>query len=212
MNYKIKRGEQEFGPYSLAEIRQYFGEGRIIATDLAKSEAMDAWLPMTKVIGGLEMDHPLGADIVPGTRRSPANFIRPPDLHWALVLLLTVVTCGIFGIVWIFIQAAWAKKADPSSKAAAMFALYIALLVPYVLAMLSEERTWNLVGLFFYVACVVCYIVGIFSIRRAMHRHYKDAPFRVHLNGALTFFFNIYYFQYHFNRINEWHATGIPPR
>jgi hypothetical protein len=34
----------------------------------------------------------------------------------------------------------------------------------------------------------------------------------LHLNGVLTFFFNVYYFQYHYNRINEWHKTGVFPQ
>jgi hypothetical protein len=212
MNYRIKRGDQEFGPYSLAELKQYISEGRIIPTDLAMSEGMEDWAPVSAVTGNVDVAVPLpGADTVqPGA--SPSDFIRPPDLHWALVLVITMVTCGIFGLVWIFVQAAWAKKADSKCNATLMFVFYIVGFAVYMAAILTENENYIVVGVLAYFVCVACYIIGIFSIRRAIHNYYKDAPFQLHLNGVLTFFFNVYYFQYHYNRITEWHKTGVFPQ
>ena len=101
MNYKIKRGDQEFGPYSLVDLKRYVAEGRIAATDLARSEGMEDWAPVSQVTGDMEITQPAVAPAtvagmpagVPAT-----NLIPPPDLHWALLLLLMFVTCGIFGI------------------------------------------------------------------------------------------------------------------
>ena len=212
MNYRIKRGDQEFGPYSLAELKQYVAEGRIIPTDLARSEGMEDWAPIAEVTGNVDVTAPVTGAEPAMQGRSPADFIRPPELHWALVLLITVVTCGIFGMVWIFVQAAWAKKADPRCNATLMFVIYLVAFAVYMAAILTEDQRFLIVAGLSYVACVACYIVGIFSIRRAIHNYYQDAPFHLHLNGFLTFFLNVYYFQYHFTRVNEWHKTGVIPR
>ena len=61
MNYRIKRGEQEFGPYSLAELKQYLAEGRVVPTDLARSEGMDDWAPVQSVIGDIGLAQPVHA-------------------------------------------------------------------------------------------------------------------------------------------------------
>ena len=212
MNYRIKRGDQEFGPYSLAELKQYIAEGRIIPTDLARNEGMEDWEPIAEVTGNVDVSASVtGAEpAVQGC--STADFTRPPELHWALVLLITVVTCGVFGMVWIFVQAAWAKKADPRCNATLMFVIYLVAFAVYMAAILTEYQRFLILAGLSYVACVACYIVGIFSIRRAIHNYYHDAPFSLHLSGFLTFFLNVYYFQYHFTRINEWHKTGVIPR
>ena len=36
MNYSVKRGEQEFGPYTLAALQQYVAQGNISQQDLAR--------------------------------------------------------------------------------------------------------------------------------------------------------------------------------
>jgi len=43
-----------------------------------------------------------------------------------------------------------------------------------------------------------------FDMRRSMEEHYNGPePIGLRLSGVMTFFFGIYYFQYHFTRINE---------
>ena len=64
-----------------------------------------------------------------------ALFPRPPSLHWALVFLFTLLTFGIFGWVWYFIQSSWVKKIDKRSNATVYFICALAswlLLVPMV--------------------------------------------------------------------------------
>ena len=65
MHYKIKRGGQEFGPYSLADLKRYVSEGRIAPTDLAKSEGMDDWAFVSQVTGTMEIPQP-ALSSVPG--------------------------------------------------------------------------------------------------------------------------------------------------
>ena len=41
----------------------------------------------------------------------------PPSLHWALLLLLSIVSLGLFSRMWIFVQARFVKKIDPAGYA-----------------------------------------------------------------------------------------------
>ena len=59
----------------------------------------------------------------------------PPNLHWGLVLLIGCFTCGLFLIVWMFVQAAWMRKVDPRSKA---LTYYIVAIAVYVVMMVAE--------------------------------------------------------------------------
>ncbi|UGB38402.1 DUF4234 domain-containing protein [Frateuria soli] len=64
-----------------------------------------------------------------------ATLQTPPSLHWGRVFLLSVVTLGIFGIVWSFIQANWVRRIDPDSRAIAMMGAALACyFVGYLLA------------------------------------------------------------------------------
>jgi hypothetical protein len=46
-------------------------------------------------------------------------------------------------------------------------------------------------------------------MRSDIEEHYNSAePIALVLSGVMTFFFNVYYFQYHFTRINELKRSG----
>jgi hypothetical protein len=220
MNYRIKRGDQEFGPYSLAELKQYLAEGRVVPTDLALSEGMDEWAPVRTVIG----DIGLAQSTAPPSTGSLSLFGTgdaaelpavppPPGLHWALVLLLAVVTCGIFSIIWLFIQANWARKIDPRNKAMLLFIIYIVGafgaggLNAFAEGM-EMEGLVLLAGLI-NLAGIVCLIVGYFRIKDAMEATFGGAPLYLQMSGVLTFFFNVFYIQYHLTRISELYKRGV---
>ena len=52
MMFMIKRGDQEFGPYSGTDIRQYLSSGNIVETDLVRAEGTDRWLTVQDIVGG----------------------------------------------------------------------------------------------------------------------------------------------------------------
>lgn len=52
MMFMIKRGNQEFGPYSGTDIRQYLSSGNIVETDLVRAEGSDRWLTVQEILGG----------------------------------------------------------------------------------------------------------------------------------------------------------------
>lgn len=141
---------------------------------------------------------------------------RPPRLHWALVLLFTVITFGLFFIVWMFIQSIWVRRIDPKSKATGVLAIYVGLvLVGQVLAESSGVGSEGAVmGLLLVLAGSVVSIFGFFSMRRSMLNYCnQNQPGSLKLSAALTLFLNVFYFQYHMTRIAERDpGVGTPGR
>jgi hypothetical protein len=61
-----------------------------------------------------------------------------------------------------------------------------------------------------YLGSIVTWIIAVFKARSLLVEYYNTVePINLRLSGAMTFFFNIYYFQYHFTRIAEWKRTGM---
>ncbi len=50
MMYMIKRGDQEFGPYSGNDIQQYLSSGNIVETDMVRAEGSDRWLTVKDIL------------------------------------------------------------------------------------------------------------------------------------------------------------------
>jgi hypothetical protein len=50
VSYFILRNGQQYGPYSPADIERYLTVGGIVVTDLARTEEMNQWLPLSNII------------------------------------------------------------------------------------------------------------------------------------------------------------------
>lgn len=129
-------------------------------------------------------------------------FPTPPKLHWSLLLLLTVISFGVFQFVWMFVQSTWARKVDPESKATAFFAGDVFLfLLSLVFAASSDSGLQRFELPFLLGSCIVFY-AGVYSIRRTMLDHYnKVEATPLEMSGAMTFFFTLLHLQYHMTRI-----------
>ena len=251
MNYFISRGGQQHGPYTLAQLQQFFAQGQIVATDLAWSEGMTAWKPVTEVLGNIPAPPPAApqAGPAPGPATpnnygyqaptpvqvsygSPGGYTpagpapnpsspMPPDLHWALVLVITMV-CGIFGLVWFFMQASFVKKINPKSNA--IMLMVLAFCCPILILILSlgiaglatAANSPELaviavpVSILLYIGTIVLSLMAVFGMRRSLLDYYNTVePINLRLSGVMTFFFAPYYFQYHFSRIAAWKKTGV---
>jgi len=138
-------------------------------------------------------------------------------MHWFLVIVLTVITFGLFILFWAFRQASFVKKIDPASKAASLLALTVLGVVAQVgLVYASVGASANVMQqistavLILSIALFVVEMVLIFGMRKSMVTYYNSVePIGLQLSGIMTFFFNILYFQYHFSRIANWKRTGI---
>jgi hypothetical protein len=166
------------------------------------------------------------AAIQPGTvyAAAPTQAVPgpvPPDFHWALVLVISMF-CGIFRIVWLFVEAAFVKKIKPDSNFLVFLivgkcAEFGAGILLSAGVMLSAVRGGNeppagpiLVGVLVWLAGFAVFYVGIFKMRDAIQEYYNTVePINLRVSGVMTFFFPTFYFQHHFSRIAQWKKTGI---
>jgi hypothetical protein len=151
-----------------------------------------------------------GAPVVPG--------LIPPDFHWALVLLISFF-CSVFQIVWLFIEAGFVKKIDSESKGIAFLAgslvtQIVAVIVLFTSIGMNADRqepsfAFFVPFIFIMIAGTVLHFIGIFQMRSSLENYYNTVePINLRLSGVMTFFFAVYYFQYHFSRIANWKRTG----
>jgi len=236
MKYYIQRQLNEYGPYTLADLQRYVAQGSIQLADLTRSEGMTDWVPVSQVIGNIPI--PLAAGTAAGVSGggtvysggtvydgSTAGFgvqalpmqgnpIVPPDFHWGLVLLIGVVTCGLFFSAWMIVEAVFVRKIKPESKGLMFVIISIAL--SYVggfangfYSALNHTNPQPLSGLITLISVAIL-LVGAFQMRSDLEEYYNTTePINLQLSGVMTFFFAIFYFQHHFSRIAQWKKTGI---
>jgi len=215
MLYHVSRNGQNYGPYTLEDLRKYVASGNITPTDMAKSDDMPDWVPVSQILGMSAAAPPIDQPpLVPGYPTSNvALYPDPPNLHWVLVLVIGFFTCGLFCVVWDFVQSSWMRKVNPRSNA--LF-LYIAEFVVslfggagrgvliFTSAMHHAPHTYPAMGGVVLLVSLALLELARFDMRRSMEEHFNGPePIGLSLSGVMTFFFGIYYFQYHFNRINE---------
>lgn len=152
---------------------------------------------------------------------APPASAAPPSLHWFLVLVLSFFTGGLFGMIWFFIQASYVKRIDPTSKARMLLVVGILLSVAQGVIVVagtilattgSEIAVYASLGLsmLLLLASVICILVAVFGMRSSLVAYFNSVePINLRLSGAMTFFFNMLYFQYHLSRIADWKRTGV---
>jgi hypothetical protein len=208
MQYFVKRGEERFGPYNLADLQGYVQSGNILPDDLTQSEGMDSWVSVSQVLGNIPR--------IPGSADGTAIAVAPethlvelpPNWHWAIVLIAGVLTRNLFNLIWAMIQANWARKLSGDNKPLVLVAMYPAGMVAGVLTIaIFREPAFG--GLFI-IAGAIVYLVGVFSIRSAMEDYYNSTEnIGLTMSGVMTFFFSTVYIQYHINRLARWKKTGV---
>jgi uncharacterized membrane protein len=221
----VSRNGKTLGIYPEPDARDYYAQGRIAPHDLVWREGMAGWVAASELFGPAPQAaaEPIAPPVPPpmpaalSARQVPTfetNAPLPPKLHWTLVLLFTLLTFGLFVIVWLFIQAAWVKKIDPRSRALTMMAIYLALVVVgQAISAASEKESAEAAagGMLVLIGSVVA-VVGMFSMRRSMIDYYNSVePIGLKLSAALTFFFGLFYLQYHMTRIAKWKQGGVLP-
>jgi len=233
MNYWVAPGGQQQGPFSLADVRRMIAEGRVSMTDLAWAEGLPNWAPLSQVIpaeapafapapppppvAAQPNYGALGAQAVAAPVAAPTTGPIPPNLHWGLVLLLSLFTFGLFGLVWIFVEASFVKRLDPRNVSRALLIVAFLLEFAYVGLMVfagiagggNDVQVVAAMGSLIGLIITVLVIFAFFKMRSSLVQYYNTVePIGLKLSGVMTFFFNIYYFQHHFSRVAEWKRTG----
>jgi hypothetical protein len=214
MEYFVKRGEQSFGPYGLADLQKYVQSGNLVIDDMAQSEGMTDWVPLSQILGNIPALAIGDGGSAPLIAAEPQFVPLPPNLHWLIVLILGVLTRQLFNLVWALIQGNWARKLTGDNKPLVLVAMYPAGMVAGIMTMVLSRSTASpgLVGLggLFIIAGAIVYIVGMFSIKSAMEEYYTSTEnIGLQLSGVMTFFFSTVYIQYHINSIARWKKTGV---
>lgn len=216
MLYHISREGQNYGPYTLEDLQRYVASGNVLLTDMARAEDGAEWVPVSQILGTAPAPVP-GAPLVPtgyGVPAAPAPvggvYPDPPNLHWALVLVIGFFTCGLFWIVWNFVQAAWMRKVNPRSNAlwfyigSTVLSFGGSFVRVGLMAASGFHNPYIAMAVPIWLISVALNELGFFDIRRCMEEHYNGPePIGLSLSGVMTFFFGPFYFQYHMSRINE---------
>src|SRR3954462_15301756 len=184
MNYFIQRNGQEYGPYTLADLQRYVKSGEISPADMCRSEGMSGLLPVSQIVGNIPAPVQQPVQTVYGGAGSASmvdvsTLPKPPDLHWGIVFLFSVVTFSLFSYIWLLVQAAFVKKIDASSRAMTWLivciACYWAFPIITAVAGVSGHNSavegftalGQLGGLGFSIA-------GIFSMKESLEDYYNS--------------------------------------
>jgi hypothetical protein len=222
VNYYVARSGQQYGPYTEETVRSYVAAGSLLASDNIRAETSQTWSTIAQEFQIPQTAPPMVAQpqMVPQYGQAPqypqvavGAQIVPPDLHWAILLILSIT--WIFAFIWTFVQAGYARKIDPSSSALWAFILWTGLsgadfAMNIQAVMAGGGAAAPALAGYLGVGGIVCYYWGVFSIRKSMETYYNSVePIQLQLSGVLTFFFGIYYLQYHMSRIAHWKKTGV---
>ena len=150
----------------------------------------------------------------------PSPFLQtrpePPRLHWGWLLAGDLLTRGLFGIVWLLVEAHWVRKVRGGQSKAYVWAILqlVALPLLFLLAVVAgfvgvvaphAAGPGVLFGLLM-IGFVVLRIGALFALRSEL----EESPINIPLSGVMTFFFGPIYFQYHL-RDFEWQPTALEP-
>jgi GYF domain 2 len=212
MTYQVSRNGQMYGPYALEDLKRYVASGNILPTDLAKSEEMSEWVPVSQILGTYSA--PQATYTAPALTPQPtgAAYPDPPNLNWGLELLLGLVTCSLFVMAWNLVIASWANRVEPASKALMYY------IIATVLIVLNFGGSWGVMisiahhnqphqhflGSFIGLVAWVVRLIARFTLRDTLERHFNGPePLGLRLSAVMTFFFGGIYFQYKLNEINQ---------
>lgn len=243
----IGQDGKKYGPYSLADVRHWVAEGRFGATTVAWREGLPDWVPLATLLAGPAHAAPPamapppmappppafagaasqgegGVAAMDARRRDqqPSHASRgslppPPSLHWGLVVLFTILTLGIFGIVWPFIQANWVRKIDRHSNATLILGLALGCyVVGYAMiagATPSADGSGAHpgmagFGLLLELAYGLLFVYGYFSMAGSIRQRMDAYQVPVAIGGVTLFFFNVWYLQAQLSWLARWQRTG----
>jgi GYF domain 2 len=210
MQYHVSRNGQMYGPYTLEDLRKYVTSGHILSTDLAKSDEMPEWQPVSQILG--PSPAPPAYQPAPPYAGAAAttSYPDPPNLNWGLELLLGFFTCGLFVVVWNLVIAAWANRIQPASKALVYYIIATVLIVlnfggswgVFIAISHHEHPHQHVTTSFLSLACWVLRLIARFTLRDTLEQHFNGPePMGLRLSAVMTFFFGGLYFQYKLNEI-----------
>ena len=221
MTYIVDRDGQQYGPYTLEQLRGYVTAGSIVPTDITRQVESGAVASVATLLERSSALNPPPGYVAPGfgyARPDHASIVPfPPNLHWAIVFLISIPVSP-FSAGWLIYQMVWVRNLDLANKA------LVYLLVGFGVGLggcmagglsmaFADSGSFPAVGfalvLLSFLAMCALHILSVFEVRRSLLAYYNTVePIGLRLSGVMTFFFNVFYFQHHMSRIATWKLTG----
>jgi len=140
----------------------------------------------------------------------------PPSLHWGWVFLFSVLSFGIFAVVWPFIQANWVRRIDPRSNATLMLGAALGCsFVGYALAAAgapaddaAPPTAMERLGWLLQLAYVALFLAAYFAMAASIRRQLAAYRVPVRIGGITLLFFNTLYLQGQLSWLARWQQTG----
>jgi GYF domain 2 len=232
VTFFILRNGLQFGPYSRQDLQDFLRSGELYPGDLGRTEAMKQWLPVSRILGVAAPPppssdqnlHSQGPDRMvkpeplsqppcePLPPRVVADVPAPPSLHCGVLLLLMIVTLGLFGWLWSFVIARWARNVDSRSRAMSFLIVSAALSISSGLYLVLGPRATatTLGAVFVQLLGIVLFVFAMFTIHRSLLTHYflDENPSSSFIAVIMTLLFNVLYFQHQFNRARRSHPQS----
>jgi hypothetical protein len=97
----ISRNGQQFGPYTMDQVRSYLQAGNLVASDLAYDQRSQAWVPLSQFLGVLGLPGiPAPPPPPPGRDRNVIVLILLAIAWWLFLgILIFFVACIFAGMV-----------------------------------------------------------------------------------------------------------------
>jgi hypothetical protein len=218
--------EKKRGPYTEATLRRWVNDGVLDAATLARGDGMTRGLPLSTLLEQLRAApsasastpassafaynaptaEGIGAEAA-ATRRNKRDLLpQPPSLHWGLVLLFSVLSLGIFLLVWTFKQSGWVRKIDDQSRATAML---VASCVGYsVGSMIEDGGEATVFGMILMLASLLLFYAAYFSLGSSIRRKLPEYGLVPQVGTVTLMLFNVFYLQAQMSWIVRWKASG----
>ena len=137
---------------------------------------------------------------------SSTPMVPPPRLHWGWVFALSILTRGLFGEIWLVVQANWIRRVTGRSEARTWAILNLCAIPLLVLlaaalgialgyqgvALAGDQRPWRALEAFVGLSVFAIHVITVFKMRAEL----ESAPIDIPLGSVMTFFFGALYFQY----------------
>jgi hypothetical protein len=148
----------------------------------------------------------------------PRALPTPPRLHWGWLLVLNVLTRGLFSAVWLLVQANWVRKVRGRSTAFTWAIIHLCFFPFIFVGGIFLGALFGFLGrdysltsplvesyqVFVVIGILVLYYGTTFILRSEL----EAEPIGMSLGGGMTFFFGTIYFQYHLRDFEF--ADGTP--
>jgi len=140
-------------------------------------------------------------------------------MHWLVLFVLCIVTVGVFGIFWAFIQASWVRKIDPGSEANQWLVASIGCVVFAWLAQIAVRAmdmqqgatgllSLGSLGIALVVATIVFIYLAYFDMAASMRKNLPAYGLVPKIGGITLFIGTLLYLQGQMRWVARWKATG----